>query len=58
MSSEELHASCAEVVAWGQARKHDLGQLLDPENGFAPRMRALCLEQCVRCRCVNACRVC
>jgi nuclear pore complex protein Nup107 len=48
MSSDELHASCAEVLAWCQANKDDLAKVLDPETGFAPRMRELCLDQCVQ----------
>ncbi|KAF6745641.1 nuclear pore complex protein [Ephemerocybe angulata] len=44
MSDKELFASFAEVLALSQAMKDDLPALLDPETGFAPRMRQLCME--------------
>ncbi|KAF5320046.1 hypothetical protein D9611_010388 [Ephemerocybe angulata] len=44
MSDKELFASFAEVLALSQAMKDDLPGLLDPETGFAPRMRQLCME--------------
>jgi nuclear pore complex protein Nup107 len=48
----DLYKSCAEVLALCQEDKDDLDALLDAETGFAPRMRALCLEQCVFCWCI------
>ncbi|KAF9469517.1 nuclear pore protein 84/107 [Collybia nuda] len=38
-------ARYAEVLSLGQSMKDDLGGLLDPETGFAPRLRQICREQ-------------
>lgn len=43
--SESLYSSCAEVLSVCQAAKDDLAVLLDPNNGFAPRLRQLCRDQ-------------
>jgi len=45
MAEKELYVACAEVLSLAQSMKHDLPALLDPVNGFAPRMRRLCKEQ-------------
>jgi nuclear pore complex protein Nup107 len=45
--SESLYSSCAEVLSVCQAAKDDLAALLDPNTGFAPRLRQLCRDQCV-----------
>ncbi|KAH7921000.1 nuclear pore protein 84/107 [Leucogyrophana mollusca] len=42
---ESLYSSCAEVLSVCQARKEDLAALLDPETGFAPRLRQICRDQ-------------
>ena len=43
--SDSLYASCAEVLSLAQSNKEDLATLLDPENGFAPKLRQICQEQ-------------
>ncbi|KAG1800698.1 uncharacterized protein BJ212DRAFT_1287070 [Suillus subaureus] len=43
--SESLYSSCAEVLSVCQAAKDDLAALLDPNTGFAPRLRQLCRDQ-------------
>jgi len=45
--SEALYASCAEVLSLCQSMKDDLAALLDPETGFAPRLRQICRDQLV-----------
>lgn len=45
--SETFYTSCADVLALFQAQKDDLEALLDPQAGFAPRLRQLCEQQCV-----------
>jgi hypothetical protein len=45
--SETFYTSCADVLALCQAQKDNLEELLDPETGFAPRLRQLCEQQCV-----------
>ncbi|KIP04648.1 hypothetical protein PHLGIDRAFT_109298 [Phlebiopsis gigantea 11061_1 CR5-6] len=43
--SESLYASCAEVLSFAQSQKDDLSALLNPDTGFAPKLRRLCQEQ-------------
>ncbi|KAF8151524.1 nuclear pore protein 84/107 [Crassisporium funariophilum] len=43
--SETLYVSCAEVLGLCQAEKEDLAAILNPETGFAPRMRQICHDQ-------------
>ena len=45
--ADGLYASFAEVLSVCQSFKDDLAVILDPESGFAPRMRELCEQQCV-----------
>lgn len=45
MSEKELYVAFSEVLSLSQSMKDDLAGLLDPETGFAPRMRQLCREQ-------------
>ena len=45
--SETFYTSCADVLALFQAQKDNLEALLDPQAGFAPRLRQLCEQQCV-----------
>jgi hypothetical protein len=45
--SETFYTSCADVLALFQAQKDNLESLLDPQAGFAPRLRQLCEQQCV-----------
>ncbi|KAH8091774.1 nuclear pore protein 84/107 [Cristinia sonorae] len=40
-----LYAACAEVLSLAQSRKDDLAALLDPETGFAPKLRQICHER-------------
>ena len=40
--SEALYAACAEVLSLAQSKKDDLAALLDPETGFAPKLRQIC----------------
>ncbi|THH27911.1 hypothetical protein EUX98_g6279 [Antrodiella citrinella] len=40
-----LYASCAEVLSLAQSRKDDLAALVDPETGFAPKLRQICYER-------------
>lgn len=44
--AENLYTSCAQVLSVCQGVE-DLSILLDPQTGFAPRLRQLCSEQCV-----------
>lgn len=39
-----LYTSCAEVLSLSQSKKEDLSFLLDPETGFAPKIRQICQE--------------
>ncbi|EDQ98148.1 uncharacterized protein LACBIDRAFT_309794 [Laccaria bicolor S238N-H82] len=43
--SDALYGSCAEVLSLCQSMKDDLAAILDPETGFAPRLRQLCRDQ-------------
>ncbi|KAF9448694.1 hypothetical protein P691DRAFT_800405 [Macrolepiota fuliginosa MF-IS2] len=43
--SDALYRSCADVLSVCQSAKDDLEALLDPEVGFAPRLRQLCRDQ-------------
>ncbi|KAF8962886.1 nuclear pore protein 84/107 [Flammula alnicola] len=43
--SEGLYSSCAEVLSIAQSFKDDLAAILDPESGYAPRMRQVCEDQ-------------
>lgn len=43
--ADSLYASCAEVLSLAQSSKGDLVTLLDPENGFASKLRQICREQ-------------
>jgi len=45
--AEGFYASFAEVLSVCQSFKDDLAVILDPESGFAPRMRELCEQQWV-----------
>jgi hypothetical protein len=45
--AEGLYASFAEVLSLCQSFKDELAVILDPESGFAPRMRELCEQQYV-----------
>jgi nuclear pore complex protein Nup107 len=45
MASDSFFASCAEVLSLCQSLKDDLSAILDPETGFASRLRDLCTEQ-------------
>lgn len=47
LMSETFYTSCADVLALFQAQKDNLEALLDPQAGFAPRLRQLCEQQCV-----------
>ena len=47
MPSDSFYAACADVLSAFQANKDDLDALLDPETGFAPRLRDLCYKQYV-----------
>jgi nuclear pore complex protein Nup107 len=47
LMSETFYTSCADVLALFQAQKDNLEALLDPQTGFAPRLRQLCEQQCV-----------
>ena len=40
--SNTLYAACAEALSLAQSRKEDLAALLDPETGFAPKLRQIC----------------
>lgn len=42
--SHTLYTSCAEVLSLSQSRKDDISFLLDPEAGFAPKLRQLCQD--------------
>ncbi|EGO23158.1 hypothetical protein SERLADRAFT_450816 [Serpula lacrymans var. lacrymans S7.9] len=41
----DFYSSCAEVLSVCQSSKDDLVALLDPETGFAPRIRQICRDQ-------------
>ncbi|KAI0338793.1 hypothetical protein BDW22DRAFT_1362509 [Trametopsis cervina] len=43
--SNSLYSLCAEVLSLSQSRKEDLAFLLDPDAGFAPKLRQICQEQ-------------
>jgi nuclear pore complex protein Nup107 len=43
--SLSLYRAFAEVLSLSQALKDDLVAVLDPETGFAPRLRQICHEQ-------------
>ncbi|KAH9075675.1 107-domain-containing protein [Lactarius deliciosus] len=43
--SETFYTSCADILALCQAQKDNLEALLDPQTGFAPRLRHLCEQQ-------------
>ena len=45
MSESAIYASCAEALSLAQLNKDDLATLLDPESGFAPKMRQICQQQ-------------
>lgn len=45
--TENLYASCAEVLSVCQANKDNLEALLNPETGFAPKLRQICDQQYV-----------
>ena len=40
--SDSLYSSCAEVLSVCQIVKDDLVAVLDPDTGYAPRMRQIC----------------
>jgi nuclear pore complex protein Nup107 len=42
---EALYESFAQVLSLCQSMKDDLAAILDPETGFAPRLRQLCRDQ-------------
>ncbi|GJE90630.1 nuclear pore complex protein [Phanerochaete sordida] len=42
MADSSLYASCAEALTLAQSSKDDLADLLDPDTGFAPKMRQIC----------------
>jgi nuclear pore complex protein Nup107 len=48
--SHTLHASCAEALSLAQSRKEDLAFLLDPNTGFAPKLRQICQETLAEAR--------
>ncbi|KAI0795934.1 nuclear pore protein 84/107 [Abortiporus biennis] len=43
--SDALYAACADVLSLAQSRKDDLAALLDPVEGFAPKLRQICEDQ-------------
>lgn len=43
--SRVLYASCAEVLSLAQSQKDDLTALLDPQTGFAPKLRQICRDR-------------
>lgn len=43
--ADKLYESCAEVLSLCQSMKDDLAALLDPETGFAPRLRQICRDR-------------
>ncbi|KAI0073069.1 hypothetical protein K474DRAFT_1711028 [Panus rudis PR-1116 ss-1] len=45
--SSTLYASCAEALELAQSHKDDIEALLDPEVGFAPKLRQICEERLV-----------
>ena len=45
MAEPSLYAFCAEALTLAQSNKDDLASLLDPETGFAPKMRQICQTQ-------------
>lgn len=45
MADPTLYTSCAEVLSLCQSVKDDLETILDPETGFAPRLRKICRDQ-------------
>ncbi|KIM43977.1 hypothetical protein M413DRAFT_68391 [Hebeloma cylindrosporum] len=44
MSDGSLYSSCADVLSVCQTVKDDLLAVLDPDTGYAPRMRQICHE--------------
>ncbi|TFK71838.1 hypothetical protein BDN72DRAFT_816969 [Pluteus cervinus] len=42
---DSLYVACAEVLSISQSKRNDLASLLDPETGFAPRLRQICRDQ-------------
>jgi nuclear pore complex protein Nup107 len=40
--TDNLYSSCAEVLSVSQTVKDDLVAILDPDTGYAPRMRQIC----------------
>ena len=42
--SQSLYTLCAEVLSLAQSRNDDLASLLDPETGFAPKLRYICQQ--------------
>ncbi|KAI0048451.1 nuclear pore protein 84/107 [Auriscalpium vulgare] len=45
--SDTFYTSCAEVLSLCQTQKDDLATLLDPDAGFAPRLRQICHDQLI-----------
>ncbi|KAI0067354.1 hypothetical protein BV25DRAFT_1877263 [Artomyces pyxidatus] len=45
--AQTFYTSCAEVLSLCQSQKDDLAALLDPDSGFAPRLRQICHDQLV-----------
>ncbi|KAK7682153.1 hypothetical protein QCA50_014740 [Cerrena zonata] len=45
--ADALYSSCAEVLSLAQSHKDDLNALLDPVDGFAPRLRQICQERLI-----------
>ncbi|EKM50986.1 uncharacterized protein PHACADRAFT_177673 [Phanerochaete carnosa HHB-10118-sp] len=45
MADSSLYASCAEALTLAQSHKDDLAFVLDPDKGFAPKMRQICQVQ-------------
>lgn len=43
--AEALYSSYAEVLTVCQSVEDDLAAVLDPDTGYAPRMRQICQEQ-------------
>ena len=43
--TDSMYSACAEILTISQTRKDDLAALLDPETGFAPKLRQICLDR-------------